>query len=117
LTGLLILDVSDSTNPTYVGYYNTPGEAVDVAVAGNYAFIADINRLGIYDVSQAIAPEDKTLNSGNSESSTVVGLPSLIRIYTSPNPFNPSTTITFNLPSAGEISLIVMTFMAGKWQH
>ena len=39
--GLRVIDVSDPTSPTEVGYYNTPGYAEDVAVSGDYAYVAD----------------------------------------------------------------------------
>lgn len=38
---LTILNISDPTHPTEVGYYGTPGYARDVHVSGNTAFVAD----------------------------------------------------------------------------
>lgn len=37
---LLILDISDSTNPLEVGKLVTPSEVWDVFVEGNYAYVA-----------------------------------------------------------------------------
>ena len=41
LSGLQIIDISNPASPTLAGVYNTPGYAVGVAVAGNYAYVAD----------------------------------------------------------------------------
>ncbi|MDP6534236.1 MAG: hypothetical protein QF822_03320, partial [Candidatus Poseidoniia archaeon] len=41
--GLVVLDVSDPTNPTRAGGYDTSGSAFGVAVAGDYAYVADGN--------------------------------------------------------------------------
>ena len=41
--GLEVIDVSDPANPRRVGSYDTPGGAVDVAVSGDYAYVADKN--------------------------------------------------------------------------
>ncbi len=39
--GLRVIDVSNPSNPQERGYYNTPGSALGVAVAGSYAYVAD----------------------------------------------------------------------------
>ena len=39
--GLAVIDISDPTNCVDVGGYNTSGWAYSVAVAGNYAYVAD----------------------------------------------------------------------------
>jgi hypothetical protein len=38
---LRVTSVSDPAHPSEVGYYATPGYAWGVAVAGNYAYVAD----------------------------------------------------------------------------
>jgi len=40
-SGLRVVDVSTPSNPTEVGFYDTPGYAQGVAVAGGYAYVAD----------------------------------------------------------------------------
>ncbi|NGX43183.1 MAG: Serine/threonine-protein kinase PknH [Chlamydiae bacterium] len=51
-SGLLIINVSNVTNPTLVGVYNTPGHAYDVVISGSYAYVADrAFGLQIIDVS------------------------------------------------------------------
>ncbi|NGX42746.1 MAG: hypothetical protein K940chlam7_01033, partial [Chlamydiae bacterium] len=51
--GLQVIDVSIVTNPTRVGWYDTPGLALGVAVLGSYAYVADeaVGGLQILDVS------------------------------------------------------------------
>jgi len=40
-TGLEIIDIRNPAAPTFVGSYDTSGGAYDIAVASNYAFVAD----------------------------------------------------------------------------
>ena len=47
---LSIIDVSNPSVPNVVSYYNN-GEASDIAVSGNYAYIADTSGLEILDVT------------------------------------------------------------------
>ncbi|MCK4226134.1 T9SS type A sorting domain-containing protein [candidate division WOR-3 bacterium] len=56
-SGLYIIDVSDPTNPTEVGFYDDPGWAFDVYVSENYAYVADgYSGLRIIDVSDPTNP-------------------------------------------------------------
>jgi hypothetical protein len=41
--GLRIISVADKANPTEVGFFDTPGRAVAVHVAGSYAYVADLD--------------------------------------------------------------------------
>src|SRR5687767_6889753 len=55
--GLLILDVSNPSNPQQVGSVDTPGLATAVVVSGDIALIADgMAGLQIIDVSNRTAP-------------------------------------------------------------
>ncbi len=56
--GLRILDVSDPSNPQQVGFYDTPGSAMDVFVSGDYAYVADSVRLIILDISDPSNPQE-----------------------------------------------------------
>ena len=54
---LRVVDVSNPTAPVVVGYYNTPGYAVGVYVAGNYAYVvSESEGLRVVDVSDPTAP-------------------------------------------------------------
>jgi len=54
-SGLVILDISDPTNPVFVSSYTTPGRTHDIDVENGYAYLADDIGLHIVDVS---IPED-----------------------------------------------------------
>ena len=55
--GLVVVDVSDPANPTWVGSYDPTNHAYDVAVSGNYAYIADRKEgLVVVDVSNPTNP-------------------------------------------------------------
>lgn len=57
VNGLLILDVSDPTNPTDIASFDTDGDSVGIAVANGYAYVADKTRgLKIFDVSNPQSP-------------------------------------------------------------
>jgi hypothetical protein len=54
---LRVLDVTNPANPVWLGYYDTPGDAVDVAVVGYYAYVVDLGQsLRVIDVSDPSAP-------------------------------------------------------------
>jgi len=40
-SGLLVIDISDPTNPSLAGSYNTSGSAMGVDITGDYAYVAD----------------------------------------------------------------------------
>jgi hypothetical protein len=55
--GLRIVDVSNPTSPTEVGFFATPGPARNVAVNGNYAYVSvGVAGLRILDVSDPANP-------------------------------------------------------------
>ena len=57
ISGLLVLDVSDPTNPHEVGSCDTPGVANEVVVSGSYAYVADAwGGLRVMDISNPSAP-------------------------------------------------------------
>ena len=55
-SGLRIVDISDSTSPWEVGYYDTPGSAERVAVSGNYAYVADYYSFRVVNISNPASP-------------------------------------------------------------
>ena len=55
--GLRVIDVSTPASPTEVGFFDTPGNALDVAVSGTYAYVADRDAgLRVIDVSTPSNP-------------------------------------------------------------
>jgi hypothetical protein len=56
-SGLQVVDISDPTNLTLVGNYDTPGFAYGVAVSGDHAFVADTGSgLQVIDISYFMNP-------------------------------------------------------------
>jgi hypothetical protein len=59
-SGLQIIDISNPTNPTRKGSYDTSGYAAGVQVVGNYAYVADSDSgLQIIDISNPTTPTRK----------------------------------------------------------
>jgi hypothetical protein len=124
--GLRVLDVSDPENPVSVGLCDTPGYAGGVVVDGYIAFVADSEYgMQVIDVSNPYNPYIiKTLDtpgianrvaikSGGDVALTGVGkdpgtgiqetaIPLRYTMYQNiPNPFNPTTTIRYDVPVTG----------------
>jgi hypothetical protein len=96
--GFRVLDISSPSSPFECGYYvpyaaMTPG----VAVSGHYAFVSNVASLYVLDCSAAL------------DAPATVGIaPQQYILHPAyPNPFNPSTSISFSLPRAGEVELKV----------
>jgi len=96
--GIYIFDISDPFNPVETGYYNTIGSSNGAATVGSYAYLADGFSFSIFDCSDAIpvTPSPKT-----------DPIPSTFSLSAYPNPFNPTTTLTFTLPHASNVTLDV----------
>ncbi|NQT34155.1 T9SS type A sorting domain-containing protein [bacterium] len=58
-SGLFVIDVEDPLNPHEIGYFDTPGNAQDIDIEGNYVYIADHGQGGlqIIDVSLRYRPQ------------------------------------------------------------
>ena len=54
--GLHVIDISDPENPEEVGFCDTPGSARDIAISGNYAYVANYSDLRIIDISTPSNP-------------------------------------------------------------
>ncbi|WP_287738211.1 Calx-beta domain-containing protein, partial [Microcystis sp. M048S1] len=71
-SGLQIIDISNPTNPTLKGNYDTSGYARDVQIVGNYAYVADdYSGLQIIDISN---PTNPTLKGNYDTSSSAYGV-------------------------------------------
>jgi len=73
--GLRAVDISNPAAPRPVSFYDTPGWALGVSVAANYAYVADGNGLVVIDVSDPATPHqvgDYNLMNG-ATSITVAG--------------------------------------------
>lgn len=55
-TGLHIINVSNPAAPWEVGSHDTPGAAAGIAVAGNYAYVADFDGLRIFNIANPATP-------------------------------------------------------------
>lgn len=96
--GLKIIDINDPENPVNAGYYDTSGEARGVYVDSNYVYIAD-GYDGLY-----IIQNDLLLST--SEEERVI--PSMFYLSQNfPNPFNPATTLKYDLPEASHVTLTI----------
>ena len=100
--GLQVIDVSDPMHPFLSGYHTDAfgGEGSNLAgltVAGHLVYTTQGVSLGIYDISAALGA-----------SSQPEPLPQSFALYPAyPNPFNPSTTISFDLPQTSPVRLDV----------
>jgi hypothetical protein len=73
--GLEIVDVSDPASPTLHGSLTTTGDARDVQLAGDRAYIAIGNRLLAIDVSDSAAPQEieHFTTTGGAEGVSIAG--------------------------------------------
>lgn len=102
--GLRIVNISDPTAPVEVGWYDTPGCAHDVVVNGSLAYMTDFPYLGIYDCLAAQMGVSPAVNSHPA---------SFALEPARPNPFNPSTAISYQLSANCQVSLQVYN-VSGK---
>ncbi|MDP8241081.1 MAG: T9SS type A sorting domain-containing protein [Candidatus Hatepunaea meridiana] len=64
--GLLIIDITDPTNPQEVGFCDAPRIAWDVAVVGDYAYVADFGRgISVISISNPESPEEVSRYDGS----------------------------------------------------
>jgi hypothetical protein len=98
--GLQVIDISDPTNPTFIGNYDTSDPAYGLQVIGNYAYIANYGSgLKIIDISNPTNPTfiGNYDTSGDAHSLQVVGNYAYVADYGSglqiidiSNPTNPT---------------------------
>ena len=134
-----MIDITNPKSPQIVGSVDTPGNAYDVAISGTFAYVADsgsglqvlplqcdvidCNGNGIDDQTEiANHPSIDWNNDGIidncQQGEGIVGIPTATAIQVvlhaaAPNPFNPQTTIAFELPAHEAVSLRVFD-VAGR---
>jgi hypothetical protein len=87
--GLRVLDPATCEE---VGYYDTPGQAVKLAVADSLVFVADGD--GGICILEYLGPN--RIEGPSQDAPPSPGAFALLQNY--PNPFNPSTTISYHVP-------------------
>jgi len=114
--GLRVVDISNPASPSAVGFYDTPGYAFGVAVAGDYAFIGDAyDGVWVIDVSDPAHPSkaDSYDTQGDARGMTVVGgyayvadgrdgLQVLSAQIPTPPPFTPAANWSYDVPAGLE---------------
>ena len=90
--GVFAVDISEPTAPVISGQYDTD-RAVAACLYYDYVVVADVSN-GIY-----VFADDKVVSTPSIMAATG------IRAY--PNPFNPSTTVSFSVPTSAVVSLQV----------
>ena len=94
--GLRVINISDPEQPHEVGYYDTPGYAlrVDLSDAG-LIYVAERTNMGVFRFTDPAGVSDPIVSS-----------PVEFMLLTAyPNPFNSTTTISYNIPSTTNITI------------
>ena len=99
--GLRMLDISNPSSPSFVGSYNTPGNAWHVFV-DNYVYVADSTSLLILRFNPNGI--DDEVNSPRRYA--------LLQNY--PNPFNATTTIDLAIARDGQVNLSIYNLLGQK---
>jgi hypothetical protein len=94
-SGLRVINISDPVNLHELGFHETQGLGMGIDIRDNYAYVADYTNFSIYDCSQAMSVSNNdVLPPGNFQF-----------VSASPNPFNNSVTINFEIYQPGEVLL------------
>jgi hypothetical protein len=102
--GLSVVDVSNPANPFLTGYCNTGGYSYAVDVSGDYAYMANYFYFEVFDCADALAVEDNTFSIS----------PLAFSLDCSPNPFNYSLDISFELRDASPVELRIFDTQGRK---
>ncbi len=109
--GVFAVEITNPSTPVVSGHYDTGDRAGTACLYYDYVVVADVSN-GIYVLA------DDTVVSTPSITSVVPG------IHAYPNPFNPSTTVSFSMPTSGVVSLqvfnvrgtLVRTLASGRYE-
>ena len=114
--GLKVIDISNPTNPMVVGGTNLNGSAQDIAVSGNYAYVAASGGGGLHviDISNPATPVrvGGTNTSGAGLSVTIsgnyayVGAGFSLQVFNVSNPPNPILVASLYFGSSPRETLI-----------
>jgi hypothetical protein len=98
--GIQIVDVSDPAGPTFVADYDTPGVASGIFLNGEHIFVAAESSIMILQFNP------------QTELGEIEILPAQLSLAQNyPNPFNASTTISFVLPQASEVTISIYNLL------
>ncbi len=102
--GVTAFDISDPSSPHCVSNYDTPGTAEGLAVDDQYLYVADY-----YGVVRLRTPQ--LFPTDVSEGNANENLPTFEIKSNYPNPFNPTTTIQFELARTADVSMSVRNIL------
>ena len=94
--GVRVQNISDPTQPHEVGYYKTPGYSISLTVRDSLIFVADGQFIGVYRYTPAV-----------SANPTVELHPNHFSLSAHPNPFNPTTVLSFDIPRSGRVTISI----------
>jgi len=94
--GVAVVNISNPLNISEIDRCETPGFALNVTGGGDYLYVSDMYELTVMDLYAA-----GVLDPGSGP-----GLPGGLVLHPAyPNPFNPATALTFELPAPQRVHL------------
>jgi hypothetical protein len=100
--GLRVVDVSNPTQPVLVGFYHAPSGLYDLAVQDSVIYLAGGDHVDIYGFTSPVSVprrNDKVV-------------PRELKLSAYPNPFNPATTMSIDVPRGQrEVTLTVFDLL------
>lgn len=98
---LQVFDVSDPAAPRSLGAGHAPDRAYSVLVHGDHVYVGTNSTSGRVRVFPSQCPEATAVET------TEIAIPTASGVRNYPNPFNPTTTISFAVPGGGTARLTV----------